>query len=88
MRDLRDDLEPNDADELLPIAERLVASRPVPRAAFRGDLKRHLLSEQLSPPLVMRPSYLWARIGASFAAGTVLLAIAAIGVGGAGPLAS
>ena len=87
MTDLRDDLEPHDADDLVPLAERLVASRPVPGAGFRGDLRRRLLADEPARPLA-RPSYLWARIGASFAVGTVLLAVAALGVGGAGPLAS
>ena len=87
MTDLRHDLEPHDADDLLPMAERLVASRPVPSAGFRGDLRRRLLADQPARPLA-RPSLLWARVGTSFAAGTLLLAIAALGVGGAGPLAS
>jgi hypothetical protein len=85
-RDLRDDLEPHDADELLPVAERLRASRPVPRAAWRGDLRRWLLSRAGAPR--PRPAHLWARIGASFAAGTLLLSVAALGVGGAGPFAA
>ena len=84
-RELRDDLEPHDGDELLSIGERLMASRPVPRAAFRGDLRRLLVD---GSPARSRPPMLWARIGASFAAGMLLLAVAGIGVGGAGPFAA
>lgn len=82
--DLRADLEPDDADALLPLAERLRASRPVPRAAFRGDLRRRL--ERGRPSA--RPRLLWARVAGSFGSGLLLVASAALGVAGAGPFAS
>jgi hypothetical protein len=72
--------------EFTQISERLQAERPVPRAAFRGDLKRHLA--------VTKPSRRTARqrvgvlIGAYAASGTALLAVAAIGLAGVGPLAA
>ncbi len=36
-RDIRADLEPGAAEELVRLAERLERERPVPSAAFRGD---------------------------------------------------
>jgi hypothetical protein len=72
--------------ELTEISERLQAERPVPRAAFRGDLRRSLV--------VAKPSRRAPRervgvlIGAYAASGTALLAIAAIGLAGVGPLAA
>lgn len=78
-RDPRHDLEPHDADELAPIAERLVAARPVPRAAFRGDLRRRLLSGG-SRATASPPSHLWARIGTAFASGCALLGAAATSI--------
>jgi hypothetical protein len=87
MRDLRDDLEPHDADELAGFAERrLMANRPVPRAAFRGELRRRLVGAQAR--LSSRPRRLWALVGTSLASGTALLMVAAIGVAGSGPLAA
>jgi hypothetical protein len=76
---------PEDQD-ITGISERLQNERPVPRAAFRGDLRRHLM--------VARPSRRSARqrvgvlIGAYAASGAVLLAIAAIGLAGVGPLSA
>jgi hypothetical protein len=86
MRDIRDDLEPHDADELAPYGERMLASRPVPRAAFRGELRRRLVGAQQG--LAARPRRLWALAGASFASGSALLFVAAIGVAGSGPFAA
>jgi hypothetical protein len=74
-----------EAEEVVRLAERLRAERPVPRAAFRGELRVRLLR---SPELVAwRPARLRLTIGAYLASGVALLAVAAIGVAGAGPLA-
>ena len=83
-RDIRDDLEPHDADELLPVAEVLHARRPVPRAAFRGDLRRMIISDAARA----RPARLWARIALSGTSGLGLLGVAALGVLGVGPFAA
>jgi hypothetical protein len=69
--------------ELAQLATRLQRERPVPGAAFRGDLRRTLLSRRVA----RRPARLWLRVAASSGSGLVLLAVAALGVLGAGPLA-
>jgi hypothetical protein len=83
-RELRNDLEPHDADALVPLGERLLAQRTVPRAAFRGDLRRRLAGGSRRAE---RPRLLWARVASSLASGLLLLAIAAAGVAGSGPFA-
>jgi hypothetical protein len=70
--------------ELADMGEHLLRSRPVPAAAFRGDLRRRLMADR-GP---RRPQRLWLRVAATSGSGLVLLAVAAIGVLGAGPLAS
>jgi hypothetical protein len=84
--DLRSDLEPHDAGDLLPLASRLHARRPVPRASFRGELRRRLVADPVRLPA--RPRRLWLLAGTSFASGTLLLAVVALGVGGSGPFAA
>ena len=59
-------------------------SRPIPRAAFRGDLRRHLLARRAHT----RPARLRYLIAAYAGSGTLLLVVAAAGVAGAGPLAA
>jgi hypothetical protein len=63
----------------------LFESRPVPRAAFRGELRRRLMA---SPRGVSRPERLRLLIAVHAGSGLALLAIAAIGLAGAGPLAA
>jgi hypothetical protein len=79
--DIRPDLEPPDADELMLLAERLRAARPLPQPAFRGDLGRKLAAG--SPRVRARIRILVAAYAGS---GTLLLVIGALGAG-AGPLA-
>lgn len=62
----------------------LVSEKPVPRAAFRGELRRALLSS----PLASRPPRLRLLIGACATSGLALLLVAVVGVAGAGPLAA
>jgi hypothetical protein len=83
--DLAPGMDPEEADELARVAERLRTERPVPAAAFRGKLRRLLLVEAAVPLLGRR---LHLAVAGYVASGTALLALAAIGVLGAGPLAS
>lgn len=82
-RDIRADLEPDAPDELVRLAERLEHERPVPTAAFRGDLRRRLMAGGVQRP---RPARLRALITGSAAAGSVLLVAGALSAAGAGPL--
>jgi hypothetical protein len=70
--------------ELQDIAARLEAERAVPHPAFRGDLKRRLLPHgepHVAPPGLLR------LITAYAGTGSVLIAIAALGLAGLGPFA-
>jgi hypothetical protein len=89
----RFDTEPFDPEpvreqqpELDQIARRLQDERPTPRSTFRRELRRRLLeaTERRSAQL-RRPRVL---IAAYAGSGTVLLAVAALGVAGVGPLAA
>lgn len=88
---------PGIADELRPyvdnaeaqafnaIAERLLEERPVPRAGFRAELHARLV--QLGEKrLRSRPRNLRVLVAAYAGSGTACLAIAAMGLTGAGPL--
>jgi hypothetical protein len=80
--DTRADLE---TDGLRPLVERLVRERPVPRAAFRGELGRRLLAA--GTPF-SRPRRLRLLIAAYAGFGTALLAVAAFGLASLGPFAA
>jgi hypothetical protein len=67
------------------IADRLRAERPVPAPGFRGELRRRLLVGGRRP---IAPRRLRLLITAYAGSGAVLMAIAAIGLAGVGPLAS
>lgn len=82
--DLRDDLEPHDADALLATGTELRRSRPVPAAAFRGDLRRRLMGRHQAAGV---PRRLWVWVAGSGSLGSTLLAVAAAGVAGIGPFA-
>ena len=71
--------------DLAQLEARLEVARPVPRAAFRGELRRRLAAQGASRPATRRLRLL---ITAYAGSGAALLAIAAIGVVGAGPFAS
>jgi hypothetical protein len=72
-----------DAPELRPMAERLERERPIPRPAFRSELRRRLFFTPA--PSRGRVRTLIAVYATS---GAALLLVAAIGVGGGGPLAA
>lgn len=82
-RDIRADLEPDAPDELLRLAERLEQERPVPSAAFRGELRRRLTAGGVQRS---RPARLRALITGYATAGAVLLLAGALSAAGAGPL--
>jgi hypothetical protein len=90
MRD-RDDIEATlaaapeaERPGLVALAERLGDQRPVPSAGFRGTLRRRLLDQG---PGERRPARIRLLIGAYAGSGSLLLAVAAVGLAGAGPLA-
>jgi hypothetical protein len=78
------ELPDDERETLQAVGHLLRRDRPVPRAAFRGDLGRRLAAQ---PPRATRPRRLWGWATASGASGLALLALAAVGLGGAGPLA-
>jgi len=84
-QDIRADLEPDVPEELIRLAERLERERPVPSAAFRGDLRRRLLA---GAPLRPRPARLRLLITGYATGGFLLLLVGALSAGGAGPLAA
>jgi hypothetical protein len=70
----------DELDQLDQLASRLVADRPVPRAAFRGELRRRVVRTPHARRVRLR-------VVAYLASGIALLAIAALGVNDVGPLA-
>lgn len=68
------------------ISERLQRERPVPTPGFRGDLRRRLSEQASTDPA--RPRKLGLAIAAYAGSGTLLWAVAALGLAGVGPLAS
>jgi hypothetical protein len=79
-----DDFEPgtpaDEREHLERLASRLVADRPLPRPAFRGELRRSIARA----PRARRARL---QVVAYLASGAALLAIAALGVNDLGPLA-
>jgi hypothetical protein len=77
--------DPADRAALLATAERLEHERPVPSAGFRAMLRRRLLDA--SGAGHARPGRLRTLVAVYAGSGSSLLAIAAIGLAGVGPLA-
>ena len=79
-----DDFEPgipaDERESLERLASRLVGDRPVPRPAFRGELRRSVARAPQARRLRLR-------VLAYVVSGAALLAIAALGVNDVGPLA-
>jgi hypothetical protein len=71
--------------ELDEVVARLGAERATPGAAFRGELKRHLLADD-QPHAA--PADLRRVIAAYAGGGAALIAIAAVGLIGVGPFAA
>ena len=74
------------APALVQLAERLLDERPVPAAAFRGELRRRLLAGDLRDG--SRPARLRVLIAGWASGGTLLLIAGAASVAGLGPLAA
>jgi hypothetical protein len=66
------------------LEHRIERLRPVPRAAFRGELRRRLLDRSADAP----PARLRTLVTAYVGSGALLLAVVALGLVGAGPLAA
>jgi hypothetical protein len=79
-------LRSGEPPELVHLGKRLEAERPVPRAGFRAELRRRLL--EAGSERALARGRLRLLITAYAGSGVVLLAIAALGVAGAGPLAA
>jgi hypothetical protein len=73
--------------ELGDVASRLEAERPIPDAAFRGRLRRRLFGRP-DDGWRSAPARLRRQIVAYAGSGAALLAVAVIGVAGAGPFAT
>lgn len=87
MPDFEPGSSPEDQALLAEVADRLRRDRPVPRPAFRGDLRRQLLDRGLGGPA--RIESRWRVLVAVYSGlGVLLLAVASIGLVGAGPWAS
>ena len=69
--------------DLDPVARRLEGERRVPAPGFRGELRRRLLASEATE---VPPRRLRLLVAAYAGSGTLLFAIAAIGLAGVGPL--
>jgi hypothetical protein len=85
--ELRPYVDLSEAEAIDRTGERLFSERPVPRAAFRAELRAHLGEELGSARSAWRPRRLRVLVSAYAGSGLVLLLVAAIGLAGAGPLA-
>ena len=72
--------------ELSAMADRLERERPLPAPGFRGELRRRLIAAAERRGTAPQRLRLW--IAGCATSGTGLLAIAALGVAGAGPFAA
>jgi hypothetical protein len=81
--DIRDDLEPGTPADVVALANRLAASRPLPSPGFRGELGRSLAARsrrRLTPGRLRGLAVVYA------SSGTALLVISALGAAGMGPI--
>lgn len=89
---MNDEARPQSEDPLREIEEReqmvvshLRAERPFPAPAFRGELLRRLRGARGSERRARLAGSLSAQIAGCLGAGVILLAVAAVGLVGAGP---
>lgn len=86
MSTLRDDLDPNVDDALVALGERLLADRPRPAPAFRGELGRRLTRLERGGRK-LAPERIRSIIAGYALSGAALLVLAALGAAGIGPVA-
>ena len=88
---LSDELRPyvdrHEAEEIDRLGEHLLAERPRPRPAFRAELRARL-SAKAPAREQWRPKRLGVLVASYLGSGFALLAVAALGLTGAGPRAS
>lgn len=89
-RDLPANLKKGEGESLVALGMRLQAQRSLPSPTFRGDLHRRLAGYSISrlPISITNPTTIRVMILSYIALGTILLAIAAIGLAGDGPFAA
>jgi hypothetical protein len=81
--DFEPSVPPEERTRLVEIADRLERDRPLPRATFRGNLRRLLTGPQSHG--IQRSGH-WRVLVATYSGlGAFLLAVAGIGLAGAGP---
>jgi hypothetical protein len=80
------DIPPEEKAAVTRLADRLERDRPVPRAAFRGELRRRLFGTPGERQ--WRPANLRLHVVAYSSSGVLLLLVAAFGLAGAGPYAA
>ncbi len=87
-RDLPPDLEHSESEQLVAIGMLLRDQLPAPAPSFRGDLRRKLVDAESRRDKLIAPRL--ARVLAScyVGSGLLLLAVAAVGLAGAGPFAN
>lgn len=78
-------VEAEEADDIDAVAERLLAVHPLPRPAFRACLRARLSELEGHP--AWPQARLRAHVAAYAGSGSFLLAVAALGLAGIGPLA-
>jgi hypothetical protein len=85
--ELRPYVDSHEIEGIDRVGERLQSDRPLPRPAFRAEL-RALLSSREEEPVGWRPQRLGVLVAAYLGSSLLLLGIAAIGLAGAGPLSA
>ena len=85
--ELRPYVNRGESDELNRVGEWLLGRRPVPSAGFRAELHGHL-SALVDRKRRWRPRRLRPVAAAYIGCGLALMAVAALGLAGAGPLAA
>ncbi len=83
--ELRPYVDRGEMAEIDALGDHLEADKPIPRAGFRAQLRARLIELRDSAPI--RPARFKVMVGAYGAAGILMLAVAALGIAGSGPLA-
>lgn len=84
--ELRPYVDRHEAEAIDRVGERLLSERQRPRPAFRAELRAQL-SAKAPAREQWRPKRLRVLVAAYLGSGLTLLAVAAVGLSGAGPLA-